>query len=172
MSDQIPTPAVAAMLAGVPELQREWERTAPGRAVAAALAELRRGWGLSQSEVARAAGWDQAFVSRLEAGRGSTPTLETIARYVRICGGTPRLHIASSDGTDVVVDLTLFAPDTEPAVSDLADARRTREREINLRRQDPASGEVIDPWPFADKQGEEMRRAYLRKMGGKPVAEG
>jgi transcriptional regulator with XRE-family HTH domain len=116
------------MLAGDPELQREWERTAPERAVAAALVRVRRDRGLSQGELARAAAWDQAFVSRLESGRAGMPTLETIARYARVCGGRARLDLTYGSGASAAVDLAAFAPDVEPASSELAPLRQRRER--------------------------------------------
>jgi transcriptional regulator with XRE-family HTH domain len=130
MSAARPSPAVAAMLAGDPELQREWERTAPERAVAAALVRIRRERGLSQGEVARAAAWDQAFVSRIESGRAGMPTLETIARYARICGGHARLDLTSGSGASAAVDLDAFAPNVEPAASELAPVRQRRERRL------------------------------------------
>jgi transcriptional regulator with XRE-family HTH domain len=125
-----PSPAVAAMLEGDAELQREWERTAPERAVAAVLVGVRRDRGLSQGELARAAGWDQAFVSRLESGRAGMPTLETIARYARVCGGRARLELCFDSGASAAVDLDAFAPEVEPTASALAPLRRRRERRL------------------------------------------
>jgi transcriptional regulator with XRE-family HTH domain len=118
------------MLDGDPGLRREWERTAPERAIADALVGFRRDRGLSQGELARAAGWDQAFVSRLESGRAGMPTLETLARYARVCDGHARLALASSSGTSTTLDLDVFTPSVEPASSELAPHRQRHERRL------------------------------------------
>jgi transcriptional regulator with XRE-family HTH domain len=55
-------------------------------AIALELTGMRRRAGLGMRELARAAGWDAAFVARLEAGRGTIPTLGTLLRYARACG--------------------------------------------------------------------------------------
>lgn len=55
-----------------------------------ALLKLRRRAGLTQQELAARAGWDPAFVSRLESfprdgAPGALPDLETLARYAKAC---------------------------------------------------------------------------------------
>ena len=47
--------------------------------------EVREGAGLSLADVAKRAGMDKAFVSRLETGQGN-PTVDTLARYASALG--------------------------------------------------------------------------------------
>ena len=69
-----------------PALRRAWDEDALPRAIGDALTGMRRGAGLSQAELARAAGWDPSYVSRLERGGSAVPAPETVARFAAACG--------------------------------------------------------------------------------------
>ncbi len=69
-----------------PELREAWERTRVARDLATALVQARTAAGLNQAQLARKAGWDKAFVSRLEDALSGTPDLATLARYLQACG--------------------------------------------------------------------------------------
>src|SRR3546814_20356947 len=67
--------------------------------------------GLGQSGVARRAGWDEAFVSRLEGGLGGMPGLETLSRYATACEQEIALVASTrSDRSTVHIDaaMTLY----------------------------------------------------------------
>lgn len=66
---------------------------------------LRRERGLSQAEVARAAGTSQPAIARLEAGR-SSPSIATIERILAAMG--LRLELTTAE-VDTGVDRTLIA---------------------------------------------------------------
>lgn len=68
-----------------PAFRREWERTAPARAVARKLVEYRAEHGLSQTAIARRLGMRQPAVARLEAG-DHVPSLDTLLRLSRALG--------------------------------------------------------------------------------------
>lgn len=51
----------------------------------AQLAELRRDAGLNQRELADAIGISQSYVSHLETGRRTNPTVAVLERFVRAC---------------------------------------------------------------------------------------
>lgn len=87
-----------------------WEATAAKRDIAAGLVRLRREAGLNQRQLAQRAGWDPAFVSRLESvpatGDVSLPDIRTLVTYARACNSelsllfssvqTDRVHISES----------------------------------------------------------------------------
>lgn len=119
------------ILQDVPVARELWDRAEPRRRIATMLVRLRSEKGLSQKDVAERAGWDKAFVSRLEGAGGGMPDAETIARYAEACGATAGIVIgtlADSSHMHVVDAVTLptQAPDGE------IDFARLRERVIAL----------------------------------------
>lgn len=97
-----------------PGFRRAWESSEPKRAIATALVRLRNQAGRTQTEVAEAAGWDKAFVSRLESAAGPVPDTATLARYAAACDSVVGLVFASvavaADAAHVVEGVTLAAP--------------------------------------------------------------
>lgn len=69
-----------------PEFAALWQKTAQRRALSQVLVRLRKGKNLTQKQLAARAGWDQAFVSRLESATGGWPDLHTLRRYAWACG--------------------------------------------------------------------------------------
>jgi len=69
------------------------EKSRLKRAIAMALVGVRKKAGLTQTELAKQAGWDKAYVSRLEGASGGLPELETLMRYTSICRAPLRLAI-------------------------------------------------------------------------------
>ncbi len=69
-----------------PRARELWEQTEPKRKIGLMLARLRKVAGLSQMALAKNAGWDKAFVSRLEGAQGGMPDTDTISRYAAGCG--------------------------------------------------------------------------------------
>lgn len=63
------------------------------RDVALKLRVLRDAKGLTQADVAKAAGMTQSMIARLEAPTGPEPSLKSINRYVKACGGELRIEI-------------------------------------------------------------------------------
>ncbi|MBI3676890.1 MAG: helix-turn-helix domain-containing protein [Proteobacteria bacterium] len=63
------------------------------RAIAMALVGIRKGAGLTQTELANRAGWDKAYVSRLEGASGGLPELETLMHYANVCRAPLRLAV-------------------------------------------------------------------------------
>lgn len=68
-----------------PNLARLWEEKRPMREMALALTELRRAAGLTQRQLADAAGWKQSYVARLESAIDRMPSPETVARFAEAC---------------------------------------------------------------------------------------
>ena len=66
--------------------QKLWDETESKRALGMTLAQYRAEKRLSQTDVAERAGWDKAFVSRLEGAQGGYPETATLKRYVEACG--------------------------------------------------------------------------------------
>ena len=87
-----------------PDVREALARTKVKRALASALVGLRKSAGLTQSALAAKADWDKAFVSRLESATGGLPELDTLARYVSICGADVRL---SFEGLEQPVEVRL-----------------------------------------------------------------
>lgn len=75
----------AKMLRDDPEFRQLWEASASKRALAIALVRTRKQAGLTQSDLASKAGWDKAFVSRLEGALGAVPDTRTLMRYATAC---------------------------------------------------------------------------------------
>jgi len=74
-------------LAERPALAKAWDESKSRRDLSAALGRLRRQAKLTQEEVARAAGWDQSFVSKLESATGPWPTQATLQKFAEACQG-------------------------------------------------------------------------------------
>lgn len=68
-----------------PEAAERWERTAPRRRLAEGLIDLRRRAGMSQKQVAKAVGWNQTQVARMESATGPWPTHESLKAYAEAC---------------------------------------------------------------------------------------
>jgi transcriptional regulator with XRE-family HTH domain len=102
------------LLAKDPVFRAAWEASAPRRRLVTALVRLRRKADLTQQELAAKAGWERAFVSRLESlprDRVSLalPDLATLARYAEACGcelalvfGQPRARAGELEVTAAV----------------------------------------------------------------------
>lgn len=105
------------------DLREALERTKLKRALAMLLVGLRKREDLTQSELADAAGWDKAFVSRLESAGDQLPNLETIVRYAKVCGADLRLYVEGDDAIEGVVLNDKFQPEAiaagEPAEPDI-----------------------------------------------------
>ncbi|HBR42132.1 MAG TPA: hypothetical protein DD951_12595 [Sulfitobacter pontiacus] len=70
-----------------PQLAERQAQNVRKREIAVKLRALRDARGLTQDEVAAAAGMTQSIIARLESLSGSVPSLESIERYVTACGG-------------------------------------------------------------------------------------
>lgn len=88
-----------------PEIRALFAKTAKKRKFALLLAGIRKEAGLSQRDVANLAGWNKAFVSRLESAQGGIPDLDTLERYFRACGSAFGL-ITGSPGAEGHVHVT------------------------------------------------------------------
>ncbi|MGI9333985.1 MAG: helix-turn-helix domain-containing protein [Gammaproteobacteria bacterium] len=73
-------------LTATPEFQRAWRDGQERRAIGRALERMRREAELTQMELAKKMDKDQAFVSRMESGRGPMPKAQHIALYAEQCG--------------------------------------------------------------------------------------
>jgi cytoskeletal protein CcmA (bactofilin family) len=82
-----------------PTFFQRWAAGAPKRNVALQLVRMRAEAGYSQAEVARRAGWDEEFVSRLEEFSGPIPDDAIVARYAAACGrhASPRAAAPNGD---------------------------------------------------------------------------
>ena len=69
-----------------PEFEKRWRETKERRDLAWSLVKMRRAVGLTQNELAKRMGKDQAFVSRMESATGSMPKAQHIALYAKHCG--------------------------------------------------------------------------------------
>lgn len=77
-----------------PKLAEHQAKNALKRGVAVKLRALRDIRGLTQDEVAAAAGMTQSMIARMEALSGPVPSLEAIERYVTACDGHLALFIS------------------------------------------------------------------------------
>jgi transcriptional regulator with XRE-family HTH domain len=100
-----------------PALAQRLARHATSRAIALELSALRRESGLGVRELARAAGWDPAFVVRLEAGRGTIPTPASLLRFARACGAEVGYVFRARSGERSVA----FGPDVLDTPADRDD---------------------------------------------------
>lgn len=89
-----------------PELAEHQAKNVRKRGIAVRLRALRDARGLTQDEVAAAAGMTQSMIARLEALSGPVPSLESIERYVDACGGHLALLISDKqiDSEDAFKD--------------------------------------------------------------------
>lgn len=80
------------------EFRAAWLKAAERRELGRTLEKMRREKGYTQAELAARMQKDQAFVARMESGRGNMPKAENIALYARSCGyETAYAFVASSD---------------------------------------------------------------------------
>lgn len=98
--------AMQRVFKNVPKTKAMWDAAEQKRLIGSLLESTRSAAGLTQSEVAEKAGWDNTFVSRIEGIRGPIPDTVTIARFVHACGGQVSLVVtmADSDQEGEVVD--------------------------------------------------------------------
>ncbi|UWR33527.1 helix-turn-helix domain-containing protein [Sulfitobacter sp. W027] len=80
-----------------PDLAGHQAKNALKRGIAVRLRALRDARGLTQDEVAAAAGMTQSMIARLEALSGSVPSLQSIERYIDACGGHLALLISDKE---------------------------------------------------------------------------
>lgn len=73
-------------LTGSPGIAEEVARRAGETARKTQLRRMRKAAGLTQHELARAAGWSQPYVSRLERFDGREPTLDVVEKWAHACG--------------------------------------------------------------------------------------
>jgi transcriptional regulator with XRE-family HTH domain len=123
-----------------PELKRAWDDDALPRALGDALIGMRRAAGLTQAELAEAAGWHPSYVSRLERGSGAIPSPETVARYAAGCGFVATYGFHEPDGSPVAeVPLSRLACEVRrpegPAVVARREATVRRHRQAEQARQ-------------------------------------
>lgn len=104
------------LFAARPALKAVWNETARQREIGVALVRLRAEANLTQSELAEKAGWDKAYVSRLESGRHGMPDLATIQRYCAATGAVAGLVFGGQQGAVVHVTdaITLMAAHESP----------------------------------------------------------
>jgi len=95
-----------------PAFREQWDASAPKRAIGTALVRMRKEAGYSQIQLAERAGWDKAFVSRLEGAVGAVPDTATLSRYAQAWGQAIGLVFASMEPNHAhVLDaVTLVAP--------------------------------------------------------------
>jgi transcriptional regulator with XRE-family HTH domain len=82
-----------------PPVEKLWRETKPRRRISLMLVRLRKERGLSQKQIAERAGWDKAFVSRLESSSDRLPDSDTVARYAAACGLTAGVVIGEPDSS-------------------------------------------------------------------------
>ena len=80
---------ISAILAESPELRETMRQNRRRWRLSSQLVAARRGKGLTQSEVAKRAGMDQAQVSRIESVTAAMPAESSIRRYLEACGLVP-----------------------------------------------------------------------------------
>jgi cytoskeletal protein CcmA (bactofilin family) len=81
-----------------PTFFQRWAASAPKRNVALQLVRMRAEAGYSQAELAKRAGWDEEFVSRLEEFSGPIPDDAIVARYAAACGRRELPRAAALNG--------------------------------------------------------------------------
>jgi transcriptional regulator with XRE-family HTH domain len=113
------------------DFRAEWETSEPKRRIAATLVRLRIRAGRTQSELAQLAGWDKAYVSRLESASGAVPDVQTIARYAQACDTSVGLVFASNKatvGTAQVLEGVTLGADQDRQLFESAQELLTRSR--------------------------------------------
>jgi len=66
-------------------LRERWNLARPRRELGDALARLRARAGLTQTQLAEIAGWDQPYVSKLESAEGPWPSAASLDKFARAC---------------------------------------------------------------------------------------
>lgn len=103
-----------------PALADRKRKNSRKRAIAIKLRALRDARGMTQGEVAAAAGMTQSMIARLEALSGSVPSLESIERYVEACRSHLALLIVDDEPINQDGFANAFAQARGCAPSDLA----------------------------------------------------
>jgi transcriptional regulator with XRE-family HTH domain len=119
-----------------PRTKELWTKTEPRREVSLMLTRLRKEQGLSQKEIAGRAGWDKAFVSRLESGLSGFPDSDTVARYAAACGLSAGFVIGEESGAKhmrVRGAVTLRADSGQPQPHSF---ERLRDRRLELNAEE------------------------------------
>lgn len=93
-----------------PEVGALWDKSAQRRGLSEFLLRARYRADLSQSQLAKRAGWDKSFVSRLESAFSPVPDLVTIARYIAACGESVGLTAFNSKEGSIVDAAPLDPP--------------------------------------------------------------
>jgi transcriptional regulator with XRE-family HTH domain len=110
-----------SILASRSDIKTLWDKTEERRKVSEFLLKMRYRAGLTQSQVAKAAGWDKGFVSRLENVPSRFPDLQTISRYMTACGlslGVIAMESPGADGAAIVEMLSLGAANQRQPLSE------------------------------------------------------
>jgi transcriptional regulator with XRE-family HTH domain len=119
-----------------PDLKALWDKTHLERLVGILFSRMRKVAGMSQRDVAEIAGWDKAFISRLEGIEGGVPDLKTISRYADACNMNVGIVVCSRPGDAGYVriidaiSLNSAAPSNAEGTVSLFDTLRDREIEI------------------------------------------
>lgn len=83
-----------------PEFEEAWQRSAARREIGRKLEQMRRDANLTQTKLAALMGKDQAFVARMESGRGDMPKAENVALFAHHCGFATAyafIHVAEGE---------------------------------------------------------------------------
>lgn len=80
-----------------------WRQTEERRETGRRLERMRRDANLTQAELAKMMGKDQAFVARMESGRGDMPKAKNIALYATNCGYATAFAFMKADETDLTL---------------------------------------------------------------------
>jgi transcriptional regulator with XRE-family HTH domain len=83
-----------------PEFDQAWTESRERREVGRALDRMRRDAEHTQAELAQLMGKDQAFISRMESGRGPMPKAQHIALWARHCGFMTAYAFVAKEGND------------------------------------------------------------------------
>lgn len=85
-----------------PEFEQRWRETKERRDLSWSLVQMRRSAGLTQNQLAKAMGKDQAFVSRMESATGPMPKAQHIALYAKNCGYMTAYAFLEAPKSDVI----------------------------------------------------------------------
>lgn len=86
------------------ELRDRWDLARPRRELGDALARLRARAGLTQTQVAEVAGWDQPYVSKMESAEGPWPSAASLDKFARACNsGVGWVFLQEQEGTVITV---------------------------------------------------------------------
>jgi transcriptional regulator with XRE-family HTH domain len=120
------------LLQEFPALKDLWGKTHLKRLVGILFSRMRKVAGMSQRDIAGMAGWDKAFISRLEGVDGGVPDLQTICRYADACNMDIGIVVSNRPGDAGyvrIVDAVSLNKSSEGVVS-VFDTLRDREIEI------------------------------------------